>query len=107
MRGAGDDVWKFQLWNVVPRTVQITDVDFEDDEMFRGDNGSATAGIRVAEPQQLRVFWIWTKIQAFGDIHATTLSIPMGGENKSRRLSLILAAWFTRLLAANQKSIDD
>ena len=68
-------------------TVRITDLDFADDAVIIAETTEVLAGAldllsEEAEPLELRVSWIKTKVQAFGDIlHATVESIPVSGKN--------------------------
>ena len=67
--------------------VQITDLDFADDAVIFAETvESITEALETlseeAEPLGLRVSWIKTKIQAFGDIlEAGIKSLPVAGEN--------------------------
>ena len=67
--------------------VWITDLDFVDDAVIFAETMEALVGTldslrEDAEPIGLRVSWIKTKIQAFGDILDGAIgSIPVGAEN--------------------------
>ena len=67
--------------------VRITDLDFADDAVIFAETTVVLAGALdllsvEAEPLGLRVSWIKTKVQAFGDIlDATVELIPPNGEN--------------------------
>ena len=67
--------------------VEITDLDFADDAViFAEAVDILTEALETlseeAEPLGLRVSWIKTKIQAFGDLlDAAVGSVPVGGEN--------------------------
>ena len=68
-------------------TVRVTDLDFADDAVIFAQTTEIVAGAldslsEEAEPLRLRVSWIKTEVQAFGDIlDATVESIPVNGEN--------------------------
>ena len=68
-------------------TVRITDLDFADDAVIFAETTEVLTGAldslsEEAEPLGLRVSWIKTKVQAFGDtLDATVESIPVNGEN--------------------------
>ena len=64
--------------------VQITDLDFADDAVIFAETvESITEALETlseeAEPLGLRVSWIKTKIQAFGDILEAGIKSPCGG----------------------------
>ena len=69
-------------------TVRISDLHFADDAVIFAETTEVLPGAldslsEEAEPLGLRVSWIKTKVQAFGDIlDATTESIPVSGENE-------------------------
>ena len=68
-------------------TVRITDFDFANDAVIFAETTEVLAGAldllsEEVEPHRLRVTWIKTKAQAFGDImDATVESVPVCGEN--------------------------
>ena len=67
--------------------LQVTDLDFADDAVILAETVEALTEALEAlseesEPLGLRVSWVKTKIQAFGDIlDAATESLPVAGEN--------------------------
>ena len=68
-------------------TVRITDLDFADNPVIFTETTEVLSEAiesrsEEAKPLGLRVSWIKTKVQAFGDIlYAATDSIRVGGEN--------------------------
>ena len=67
--------------------VRITDLDFADDAVILAESVDILTGAlekpsEEAEPLRLRVSWIKTKFQAFGDIlEAAVDSLPVAGES--------------------------
>ena len=67
--------------------VRITDLDFADDAVILAETiETLTEALETlseeSEPLGLRVSWIKTKIQAFGDtLEAAVHSLPVAGEN--------------------------
>ena len=68
-------------------TVQITDIDLADDAVIFAETTDILAKVLVSlsektEPLGMRVSWIKTKVQAFGDILDVTIaSFPVSDEN--------------------------
>ena len=79
-------------------TVRITDLDLADDEVIFAETTEVLAGAldslsEEAEPLEVRVSWIKTKVQAFGDIlDATVESIPVNVRIWKSRILPTLAA---------------
>ena len=80
-------------------TIRISDFDFAVDTVLFAEVTEVFAELlesltEEAEPLELRVSWVETKVQAFGDILESTIeSIPVSGENwQSRRCLPTLVA---------------